>query len=204
MRARAAGLVSLALSGWLLTCAGCVGGSPTTRFYVLTPLEGVDRSNPTATATTALAVGIQRVALPDYLNRPQIVTRIGPSQLAFAEFDRWASPLVNEFSRVLGENLRALIPSDQVVVFPWPQTAHLDYEVTVDVAQFEGRRGGDCSLVARWSIYGRETRAVVRAGTSSLSEPTKGGDYNAIAAAQSQLIATLSREIAAALHAIAR
>jgi len=204
MRARTGRILSLALSGWILTCAGCAGGSATTRFYVLTPLANADGSDHVATAKTSLAVGVHRVALPDYLDQPQIVTRLGPSQLALAEFDRWASPLGNQFSRVLGENLRASLPSDQVAVFPWPQTARVDYEVSVDVQQFEGRFGGDCSLVARWSIYSRERRTVLRVGTSTLSEPTTGGDYNAIAAAESRLVAGLSREIAAALKAVAR
>jgi uncharacterized lipoprotein YmbA len=204
MRARTVGLLSLALSGWILTCAGCAGGSATTRFYLLTPLTNADGSDRGATAKTSLAVGVRRVTLPDYLDQPQIVTRVGPNQLALAEFDRWASPLANQFTRVLGEDLRGTIPSDRVVVFPWPQTDQLDYEVMVDVAQFEGRLAGDCSLVARWSIYGRERRAVLRAGTWSLSEPAKSGDYDAIAAAQSRLIAALSREIAGALNAVAR
>ena len=204
MRARRATLLSLALSGCLLAFAGCARSSPTTRFYVLTPLAGVAGSDAVATVKTSLAVGVSRVVLPDYLDRPQIVTRLSPSELALSEFDRWASPLENEFRRVLGENLRAMIPSDQVVIFPWPQSSRVDYEVTVDVAEFEGRLGGNCSLVTRWSIYGRERRAVLTAGSSSLSEPTKGGDYEAIAAAQSRLINALSREIAGALKAVAR
>jgi uncharacterized lipoprotein YmbA len=204
MRARAARLLSLALSGWTLILAGCAGGSATTRFYVLTPLAGVDGSDAAPKAKSSLAVGVHRVVIPEYLDRPQIVTRLSPSQLAFGEFDRWASPLADEFRRVLGENLRVMIPSEQVVVFPWPQTSQVDYEVAVDVAEFEGRLGGNCSLVARWSIYGRERRAVLTAGSSSLSEPTKGGDYEAIAAAQSRLVDALSREIAGALKAVAR
>jgi len=111
---------------------------------------------------------------------------------------------VDAFPRILRENLGAMIPSDEVVVFPWPQTVRVDYEVAVDVARFEGQLGGDCSLVARWSIYGRESRAVLRTERASLSERTNGSGYEAIAAAQSRLIATLSREIATALKAVAR
>ena len=204
MRARVERLVLLALSGWVLTLAGCVGGSAPTRFYVLTPVGGVDKSNPATSSKASLAVGVRRVALPDYLDRPQIVTRLGGSQLALAEFDRWASPLGDEFPRVLAENLGALIPSDQVVVFPWARSAQVDYEVSVEVAQFDGRLGGDCSLVARWNIYGREKKAVLTSGKSSLSEATKGGEYEALAAAQSRLLAALSREIADGLRAAAR
>ncbi len=52
MRARAT-LLSLVLSGAMLTLGGCIGGSTsTTRFYVRTPLAGADKPDPTATGTT--------------------------------------------------------------------------------------------------------------------------------------------------------
>jgi len=203
-RGLGARLTLLALGGCALTIAGCRGSAPT-RFYVLTPLAGAQAaSSPTAPARTSLAVGVRRVALPDYLDRPQIVTRIGPSELALAEFDRWAGPLADEFPRVLVANLGAMIPSDHVVLFPWPRGAQVDYEVIVEVAQFEGRLGGECALVARWTIYGREKKGLLTTVKSTLSERTTGSDYNAMVAAQSRLVASLSREIAAALKAVAR
>ena len=203
MRILGGRLVLLVLSGWALTLAGCAGSAPT-RFYVLTPAAGVEKSNPAVPSKAGVTVGVRRVALPAYLDRPQIVTRVGGSQLALAEFDRWASPLGDEFPRVLAENLGALIPSDQVIVFPWARSAQVDYEVSVEVTQFDGRLGGECSLVARWNIYGREKKAVLATGKSSLSEATAGGDYDAMAAAQSRLVGALSREIAGALKAVAR
>ena len=200
IRARVGRLMWVALGGWLLTFGGCIGGgSPPTRFYVLTAVAA-DKAGP---AAASLPVGV-RVTLPDYLDRPQIVTRVSGSQLALAEFDRWASPLGDEFPRVLAENLGVLLPSDQVVVFPWARTARVDYEVSVDVARFEGRPGGDCSLVARWSIYNRDKTVVLATKKSSLSEAASGGDYEALAAAQSRLLAALSREIADGLRAAAR
>jgi len=204
MRARAT-LLLLVLSSWMLTLGGCIGGSTVTRFYMLTPVAGVDKPDPAATGMTSLAVGVRRVELPNYLDRPQIVTRTGPSsQLTLAEFDRWASPLVDEFPRVLRDNLGAMIPSDEVVIYPWPQTVQVDYEVAVDVMRFDGRLGGDCALVARWSIYSRERKAALRTERATLSEPTNGGGYEGIATAQSRLIAALSREIATALKTVAQ
>jgi hypothetical protein len=205
-RARAAGLAWPVLVGGILTLAGCIGsGSPPTRFYVLTAVAGADPAAAgVPAAKPSLAVGVRRATLPDYLDRPQIVTRVGDSQLALAEFDRWASPLVDEFPRVLAENLGVILPSDRVAVFPWPRTAQVDYEVLVEVARFEGRLGGECALVARWSVYGREKKAVVASGKSSLTEAATGGDYAALAAAKSRLLAALSREIAEALRTVAR
>ncbi|UCC31474.1 MAG: membrane integrity-associated transporter subunit PqiC [Phycisphaerales bacterium] len=40
-------------------------------------------------------------------------------RLTLAEFDRWAEPLAFGFSRVLAENLSALLLTDRVLLFPW-------------------------------------------------------------------------------------
>ena len=196
-------LVMLALGGCALTLAGCAGGSAPTRFYVLTPVAGVEKSNPAVPSKAGMAVGVRRVALPDYLDRPQIVTRSSPNKLDLAEFDRWSAPLGQAFAGVLAENLATMIPADGVAVFPWPRSAQVDYEVTVEVAQFEGRLGGECSLVARWSIFGGEKKALLTTGKSSLSEPA-GGDYEALVAAESRLVGALSRDIAGALRSLSR
>jgi uncharacterized lipoprotein YmbA len=150
-------LAALVLAGVAVTAVGCRTSAPT-RFYVLTPLAELDASRPTAPPRAPLNVGVRRVTLPEYLDRPQIVTRIGPSQLAISDFDRWAGPLADEFPRVLALNLGAVLPSNNVVVFPWPRGAPVDYEVSVEVTQFEGRAGGECALVARWTIYARQQK----------------------------------------------
>jgi uncharacterized lipoprotein YmbA len=195
-------LMVLVLGGWVMAIAGCAG-SPHTRFYVLAPVAGAEQPNSAVSAEAGLAVGIRRVALPDYLDRPQIVTRAGPNTLDLAEFDRWAAPLGDAFSRILAENLAGMIPTDRVAVFPWPRGVQPDYEVTVEVTQFEGRLGGECALVARWSVFGRESKALLTTGKSSLREPA-GGDYETLVSAESRLIGALSRDIATAVKTIPR
>lgn len=195
-------LVVLALGGWMAAAAGCAG-SPPTRFYVLTPVAGMETSNSAVPVKDGIAVGIRRVALPDYLDRPQIVTRSSPNTLDLAEFDRWAAPLGEAFPRMLAENLAGMIPSDRVTVFPWLRSVQPDYEVTVEVTRFEGRLGGECVLVARWSIFGAESKVLLTTGKSSLREAA-GGDYEALVAAQSRLIGALGREIAGAVRSIPR
>ena len=202
MRAFLGRLVMLTLGGWMVAAVGCAGSAPT-RFYVLAPVAGVEKSNPAVPSKAGIAVGLRRVALPDYLDRPQIVTRSSPNKLDLAEFDRWAAPLGDAFPRILAENLAIMIPTDRVAVFPWPRSAQVDYEVTVEVTQFEGRLGGECSLVARWSIFGGENRALLITGKSSLREPA-GGDYEALVAAESRLVGALSRDIAGALRTVLR
>ena len=62
-------LAVLTLGGWLVAAAGCAGGSAPTRFYVLAPVAGVEKTNPAVPSKTGIAVGVRRVALPDYLDR---------------------------------------------------------------------------------------------------------------------------------------
>jgi hypothetical protein len=180
----------------LVVSAGC--GSSPTRFYALSalpqgggPAGGVVRSGP--------ALGIGPVSVPERLNRPEIVTWVNDNMLHLAEFDLWAAPLQDSVTRVLAENLSVLLPTDRVAIFPWPSDMPVEYEVRVEVARFEGTLGRECSLIARWSIVRRGDKQT-RAGRSSHTEPA-GDTYTTLVAAQSRLIAALSRDIATTLDA---
>ena len=51
--------------------------------------------------------------------------------------------------------------TDRVVIFPW-QSGTPEYQVVVNVIQFLGQPGGDVTLVAFWSLLGRQGQACVR------------------------------------------
>ncbi len=179
--------------------SGC-GTTKDTRFYVLTPLPAAERPRDVPSGR-APAIGLRPVGLPEQLDRPQIVTRAGENMLHLAEFDQWAAPLRDNFTRVLAENLSILVPTDRVAVFPWGNDASIDYEVAVEVTRFEGTLGGDSSLVAHWAIFKRGGKERPARGTSSHSEPA-GGNYTTLVMAQNRLVAALSRDIATALKAV--
>jgi uncharacterized lipoprotein YmbA len=180
----------------LVVSAGC--GSSPTRFYALStlpqgggPAGGVVRSGP--------GLGIGPVSVPERLNRPGIVTWVNDNMLHLAEFDLWAAPLQDSITRVLAENLSVLLPTDRAATFPWPSDTPIDYEVRVEVSRFEGILGRECSLIARWSIFRRADKQT-KAGRSSHTEPA-GESYTTLVAAQSRLVAAMSRDVASALGA---
>ncbi len=188
-------------------CAAALGGSgcstvPETRFYVLTALAVAERPSD-GSAGSRPTVGLRPVELPAQLDRPQIVTRVGGNALRLAEFDQWAAPLGDNVTRVLAENLALLIPTERVAVFPWAGAVPIDYEVAVDITRFEGTLGGDCWLVAAWTISRRGGKVPATTGKSSHSEPA-GGGYATLVSAQSRLVAALGRDLATALEAIWR
>ena len=179
---------------------GACAGTPS-HFYVLNTLSASE-TMPATAAAQGPVIGVGPITLPKYLDRPQIVTRVGRNQLALGEFDRWAEPLQDNVARVLAEHLARLVPTDQILLHPWPRSATLDYQVSVEVLQFDGWLGGESTLLARWSILdGAEHELFNR--MVHLHAPTGGQDYDAMVVAMNQMLETLSRDIATGIQRLA-
>jgi uncharacterized lipoprotein YmbA len=76
----------------LFAWGGCASTKPA-RFYTLSPLDGTGERSGTVPAEQRIAVAVGPIAIPDYLDRPQILTRSGPRELELSEFERWAGSL---------------------------------------------------------------------------------------------------------------
>jgi uncharacterized protein len=179
---------------------GACASTPS-RFYILNTLSASETIPGTAAAQGPV-IGVGPITVPKYLDRPQIITRSGRNQLALGEFDRWAEPLQDNVLRVLGENLAFLIPTDQVLLHARPQSATLDYQVTVDMLHFDGWLGGESTLLAHWSILDRAELPLL-SQRASLNILVGRGDYEAMVAALSELLARLSGDIAVAIQRLA-
>ena len=187
-RPRHLGLLALlALSCILAACAE----SQPSRFYMLSSL-------PPAEATGSgkpLSVGVGPISMPEYLNRPQIVTRESETKLALAEFDRWGEPLGDLFSQVVAANLSSLLKTERVYSLPRRRTASLDYQVEIDIYRFDADQLGLIYLTARWSLYGKGGKKLLKTGTTSLTEQA-GRSPDALADGMSRVVERFSRGIA--------
>lgn len=192
----------LTIVALLMHLAGCASSAPT-RFYVLSPLASSKAESQALKDEGSIALGVGPVELPAYLDRPQIVTRLSENELNLAEFDKWAEPLKDNFSRVLVENLSTLLCADAISIFPWKGPTPIDYQVEVTVIRMDGNVGGNASLVARWAIIRQNDRKMMLTRQSSFSRLLSSESYKALVSAQSQAIADLSREIAEAIKGYA-
>jgi uncharacterized protein len=192
-------LTMMPLMAGFLGLGACT--SAPARFYLLTTQAASETFSLTEPGQGPV-IGIGPITLPRYLDRPQIVTRVDHNQLALSEFERWAEPLQDNITRVIGEHLALLVPTDQVLLQLWPRSAALDYQVTIDVLQFDGRLGGETTLLAFWRILDGAERPLLSHRTS-LSILVGGGDYEAIVVSMNQLLGRLSRDIAVAIQRLA-
>jgi uncharacterized lipoprotein YmbA len=191
--------VILAMVSFLL--GGCLGKSPSSRFYALTPMTAEQGAPGHGSPARNAVIGIGPIKLADYLDQPKIVTRKGDHQLIRAEYDQWAGSFKDNITSVLSENIGFLLPTERVYLYPWRRSVPVDYQVVLDIVRCDGRLGKDALLVARWSVFDGQDKTLVGANRSSIREPVNAGGYAAVVAAQSRALAKLSREIVQAIHA---
>ena len=183
----------------LFVLAGC-SSTPPTAFYTLNSLDDPFPQNSEAGTLSDIVIGVGPIVLPEYLDRPQIVTRSTSNRLDVNEFQQWGGSLKEDFSRVLIQNLSLQLASNRVRVYPSPEPIDLDYRVFIDVQQFDGRLGEGVRLNAVWTLmdeHAGEPLAVRRFDQlAPASEPT----YEALVAAHSNALLVLSFMIADAIR----
>jgi len=181
---------------WLvgsLAAAGC-GASPPSRFYTL------DAVAPPSTAPAArYAVIVGPVSVPASVDRPEFVVQVAPNQVRLDEFNRWAAPLSDSIARTVAGDLAQLLASPDVATAP---LAHFKpaYRVTISVQRFDSIDGQAAVLDAVWVVH-QAASGRTDSGHTLAREAVQGTGFDALAAAHSRALATLSADVAAAIRA---
>jgi len=195
-------ITSLAIFLVLVLLAGCRSATSPVEFYTLSPIDTISEADKIVGLGDNLAVGVGPLQIPKIIDRPQIVTRIGPNQIHVDEFHRWAGSVYEDFLRVVTMNLSALLQSRLVVAFPWEDYFDPDYRIYMEINQFDGRLGQYAQLDVTWAIIGREARKILLVRKALIREPVQGEDYDTFVAAKSRILGTLSRQIAQGIKEI--
>lgn len=195
-------LVVVMLSTCTTVLAGCARTQPTTLF-ILEPVSQSGSGQGVEPLGRNVGIGIGPVEIPDYLDRPQIITRTNRNELHMSEYNRWAEPLGENFTRTLAGNLSAFLVTDRIYTYPWDTPEAVGYQVLVNVSRFDAEPGGNAVLKARWSLVARKDgEKTILTQKTNLSEPVGADTYNALVEAQSRVLEKFSREVAAAFHSI--
>src|ERR1700683_5174520 len=156
----------------------------TSQFFVLTATDSATRGVPITYSSgeshKEIAIGLGPVKFPAYLEREEMVTRSAPNQIDISAINRWAEPLDKNFLTVLGQNLTTLLGA-QVKTFPWYRPANLDYQIALDITQFDTDSKGAATIVGRWEIEDPDTGEILDAGDITLNDQAQSGETNAAA-----------------------
>jgi len=167
------------------------------KFFILSPISQEGVSGTSASLDQQIAIGVGPIDFPEYIKRPEVVTRTTANRIDVSERNRWAGPLDKNFTRILSQNLATLLNSQRIQNYPWDRVSPVDYKVVVNVEQFDNN-DKQATLIARWSIRDGHDGKELYATETTSSAPVGAGEEGASAALSSN-VAALSREIASRL-----
>ena len=190
------------LGAAILLASGCAGAmkSPPSKFYMLSGLQASGAADAVAEDLSDVRIGMDSINFPAYLDRQQIVSRISPSEVRLAEFDRWAEPLKINFVEVFRENLAVLLHTEFIIMHPWTRTANIDFRIVANVSRFDARPGADATLIARWAIFRESDGEILLIQKSVITAPTGSADVKAMVKTLSRTLADFSREVATTIQ----
>lgn len=195
MSARRAGPIAAALA-----LAACSVGDPP-RHFVL----GADAAAPPAAVLATprpLRVAVGPASVPEAIDRPQLVTRVGASRYLISEGERWAEPLKRAIPRVLARDLAALLAGASVAAADQHGGVDADYRVLIDVERIDAVAGEGVTMELTWSLRARSGDRLLERRSQRVEAAGAGGT-EALVAALGRGLSGVAGEIAEAVAAVA-
>ena len=174
--------------------AGCGSAQPES-FYVLASGLRAPRAAPASQPS----ILVTPAALPDLVDRPQLVISGEANRVTVLEQHRWAEPLRAAIARVVAEDLGQLLGTSQASTRD-DVIRHPTCRVSLDVRRFETRADSAVDVDILWTVACPPSD---RQGQSRVAEriATGGAKLEATVAAYGRALDAVSREIAQAFPA---
>lgn len=179
---------------FVLVFLSACGVTPKSNFYqfnesVNPSLTGVEKGS---------IIGMGPIQIPEYINRPQIVTRSSAFQLNVAEQHRWVEPLKENITRTLVINISNNLQTNRVYWMPREDRQYpLDIRIAIDIGRFDGQLGKEVLLESRWSIFDKNNQPVLTR-ISLIKKAVNGQDYESLVIAMNKVLQQLGKEISLA------
>ncbi len=178
--------VGACLCACVLALVGC-GTTPPSRFYSLEPLPEAVRS---AGDTGGLSVNVGPVMIPEGLDRPQMITRLGPNELSIHDYDRWSEAAGGEHRPGAHRgSLGAARAARRSAPCRTPRRASRAGASPSNCCVSRPARTSNATLVARWRLCRPGEDVPFTTRKSALVAPLPAHDGAAIAAAMSANVA---------------
>lgn len=180
--------------------SACMRGNKSVQFYRLNAGVAMIDAVQVDESTNQAVVGLGPIRIPDYLNRPQMVVAISDNQYQLSEEHRWAERLDQNISLALAKFLPSQLGSNRIVRYPWAQRQIVDYQVSIDIIEFNIDALGRSRLTAQWLIKRKDQSDISR--RFDYQVPASTTDYDVMVSAQSACLTKLGQDIAVTLRQI--
>jgi uncharacterized lipoprotein YmbA len=187
-----AGVVAIMLA----VLAAC-GSAPKEQFYTLSNGTGAERA---AQPPQDYAVAVGPVYIPDVVDRPHLVLRMGGSEVRISEQVRWAEPLKEGIARAVATNLAMDLQNGRVSPRAAPAAGEADYRVIVDVQDFDSALGKAATIEVMWTVR-RVKDGEVQTGRMRVRQAVANDSYDELVSAHARALADVSRSIAEMIRA---
>lgn len=188
-------LITASLIITLATACSFGGKTKSSQFYVLDAKSEKSSSD----QLNNIALGVGPIAIPGYIDRPQMVTKTDTAELRLEEFARWAEPMDEMFTRTLAQNIRSLTNSQQVHSHPWAILVKFDFQVSAKVIKFENNLQGDALLVVHWGLIKESNSVDIKITHSEYRASANNSGYAARVDALNETLAQFAHDIVSTL-----
>ena len=171
---------------------GCFGTSQQATFYTQSAV-----ASQVVSADYTAFVGVNRIILPKYMDRPQIATQLKDSvQINMSEYNRWVESPSILATRVLIEDLSIHLPAARIKINQF-NNEDFDSVVSVEIVKLNAVLGEKAELVAWYTVKGHTSKKPAHYKFQSAVQI--GTTYDDLVKGYEKLLEQLSQDIAGAL-----
>ena len=189
-------MACVAMVAGVMMVTACGGRSAPAKFYTL---QTVEQSSTGKSLPLNVTLAVGPVAIPEAIDRSEIVTRDTGNQISFSEYQRWAGPLEKSIAAVIAQNIGTLLETERVTPFTRENIFKPTHRVVIRIDRYDSQLAKEFLLKATWSIKNLNGNQRLLIRNSTIREPLASAAYDELVAAQSKALAAMSREIAAGI-----
>jgi uncharacterized protein len=163
----------------------------------------IDCRSDSATADPTRPIGtllLAHLAVPPEADRMQLVLHKTPTRLALYETERWATPLRDQISIIMIDDLRARLPQLSITSDPLLTGTGELVQLNVDIEELDALAGKEATVRARWRLSVRDNAAASQTGTCTARQPLRSTGIDELVLAWSRALADISSAVAASIQ----
>jgi len=182
-----------------LVLSACL--TPTTTLHSLQPV----RQQPLARdfADFAEMILFMPVQLAPHLQGRGLVDQRASGEARLSGTHLWAGPLDQQIGQQMVSNLKDLLATDNVALYPGPRFGTIRYQLEVEMSEFSGD-DRTFTLVAVYTLSDATNKTMLARKTFRQTRDIDKPDYSGYVASASLALVDLSKEAATALLAARR